>query len=245
MAGFGPTALVRGLSFLAEKQASIANNLANVDTTAFKRRTALAQESAGFQSMLDRELTTIDYREVSDLSRGVIRETGRDYDVAIDGPQWLRVEDAQGNRFFSRCGQLQLGPDGHLSTRDGLKVLDASNQPISLGSGDDTPSQISISPNGTIGNPKTGQTFGTLALVTIPDPSQLVPQGKGLYQDTGNQPTTQASDGLQQGFLEGSNVDSLQELVQMITVERSFSATQRTLSGLNRLQENMITNMLR
>ena len=51
--------------------------------------------------------------------------------------------------------------------------------------------------------------------------------------------------GLQQGFLEGSNVYSLQELVAMITVERSFSATQKALSGMDRLQENLITNMLR
>jgi len=56
---------------------------------------------------------------------------------------------------------------------------------------------------------------------------------------------TQAADGVQQGFLEGSNVDSLQELVQMITVERSFTATQKALSGIGRLQENLITNILR
>jgi hypothetical protein len=56
---------------------------------------------------------------------------------------------------------------------------------------------------------------------------------------------TQVATGVQQGFLEGSNVDSLQELVQMITVERSFTATQKALSGIGRLQENLITNILR
>ena len=50
---------------------------------------------------------------------------------------------------------------------------------------------------------------------------------------------------MQQGFLEGSNVDSLQELVQMITVERSFTATQKVLTGIGRLQENLITNILK
>ncbi len=245
MTNYGQTALVQSLRFLAEKQASIANNLANVDTTAFKRRSAIAQEGNGFQSMLDEQLTTIDYREVSDLQRGIIRETGRDYDVAIDGPQWMRVQDEKGNRFFTRAGQLQLSPNGQLSTRDGMALLDTSNQPITLGSGDDTPSQIAISPNGSISNPKTGQTFGQIALVNLPDAGQLVPQGRGLYVDPTDQPTTQASDGLQQHFLEGSNVDSLQELVQMITVERSFTATQKTLSGIGRMQENLITNILR
>ncbi|MBL8753783.1 MAG: flagellar biosynthesis protein FlgC, partial [Planctomycetes bacterium] len=60
-----------------------------------------------------------------------------------------------------------------------------------------------------------------------------------------NQRARPAGDGVQQGFLEGSNVDSLQELVQMISVERSFTATQKALSGIGRLQENLITNMLR
>ena len=64
-------------------------------------------------------------------------------------------------------------------------------------------------------------------------------------QDRADQRTTQAGDGVQQGYLEGSNVDSLQELVQMITVERSFTATQKALTGIGRLQENLITNILR
>ena len=68
---------------------------------------------------------------------------------------------------------------------------------------------------------------------------------EGLYVDPNNQRTTPAGDGLQQGFLEGSNVDSLQELVQMIAVERSFAATQKALSGMTRLQDNLITNILR
>ncbi len=76
-------------------------------------------------------------------------------------------------------------------------------------------------------------------------PEALVPQGRSLYQDPLNQRTTQAATGVQQGFLEGSNVDSLQELVQMITVERSFTATQKALTGIGRLQENLISNILR
>jgi hypothetical protein len=76
-------------------------------------------------------------------------------------------------------------------------------------------------------------------------PTRCIPVGKGLYTDPLNQSATQAGDSVQQGYLEGSNVDSLQELVQMITVERSFTATQKALTGLGRLQENLISNILR
>jgi flagellar basal-body rod protein FlgF len=242
---YGEIALVRGLSFLAEKQAAIANNLANVDTTSFKRRATIAREERGFQGMLDEQMSAVSYTEQSDMSRGTIRETGNLYDLALDGPQWLRVQDKQGNRYYTRNGQLQLAPDGRLSTRDGLAVLDNAGQPILIGAGAEAPSEIRFSPNGTISNPANGQTWGPLALVQFPDEKALTPVGKSLYVDSKGQRTAQAADGVQQGYLEGSNVDTLQELVAMISVERSFTATQKVLTGIGRLQENLITNILR
>jgi flagellar basal-body rod protein FlgF len=245
MGSYGEIALVRGLSFLAEKQAAIANNLANVDTTSFKRRTATAQARDGFHTMLDRQLSAVDYVERSDMQRGTIRETGNRYDVAIDGPAWLRVQDEKGQRFFTRNGQLEIAADGKLATRDGLAVLDRQNQPILIGTGEEVPAEISFSPNGTISNPENGKTWGPVALVKVDKPEALVPVGSSLFVDPSAQRMTPADDGLQQGYLEGSNVDSLQELVQMIAVERSFAATQKALSGIGRLQENLITNILR
>ena len=105
--------------------------------------------------------------------------------------------------------------------------------------------RASLDRSGTSRTTVTGQTFGQMALAVIPRQEALLPVGKSLYQDRADQRTTQAGDGVQQGYLEGSNVDSLQELVQMITVERSFTATQKALSGIGRLQENLITNILR
>lgn len=246
MGSYGETTLVRGLSFLAEKQAAIANNLANVDTTSFKRRAAIAKESPqSFYSLLDRQMTSVDYVEKSDMQHGILRETGNRFDVAIDGPYWMQVQNSQGQKFYTRNGQLQLGNDGKLATRTGLQVLDQNGQPITLGAGDDAPTDITFSPNGTISNPSTGQTWGPMAMVKLPNEQALIPVGSSLYMDPSEQTGTQAGDGMQQGFLEGSNVDSLQELVQMIAVERSFSATQKALTGIGRLQENLVTNILR
>jgi flagellar basal body rod protein FlgG len=103
--GYGETALVRGLTFLAQKQAAIANNLANVDTTSFKRRAAVASSTGErFQSLLDQQLSAIDYVERNDMQRGILRETGNRLDVAIDGSQWLRVQD-QAGRQRARAGR--------------------------------------------------------------------------------------------------------------------------------------------
>jgi flagellar basal body rod protein FlgG len=246
MGSYGESALVRGLSFLAEKQAAIANNLANVDTTSFKRRATIARESTdSFHNMLDAQLTSLDYVETNDMQRGVLRQTDNRFDVAIDGPSWLRVRNAAGVDYYTRNGQLQIGTDGRLTTRTGMTVLDQRSQPISLGTAEEMPDQVSFSPNGTLTDPSTGRTWGPIAMVDLPNQAALVPVGSSLYLDPKGQAGTQASDGLRQGFLEGSNVDSLQELVQMISVERTFAATQKALSGIGRLQENMITNLLR
>lgn len=245
MADYGETTLVRGLSFLVERQASIANNLANVDSSAFKRRLAVATPERGFDSMLGREMEAISYSERVDRQVGVVRETGNLYDVAIDGNDWLRVQDDKGKTFYTRSGQLQVGVNGYLQTRNGKQVLDSSGQPILLGNAETIPAEIRISPNGTISNPANNQTWGPIALVQFPEPEALVPVGEGVFVDPKNQRTTVGGDGVQQGFLESSNVDSLQELVAMITVERNFAATQRALTGLGRIKDNLVSNILR
>ncbi|HEX5052306.1 MAG TPA: flagellar hook basal-body protein [Planctomycetota bacterium] len=246
MANYGETALVRGLAFLAEKQAATANNLANVDTTSFKRRTAIATDSnEDFQSLLDQKLPTITYTERSDMQRGILRETGNRFDLAIDGPWWMRVQDQKGGSYYTRNGQLQIDKGGRLVTRDGLQVLDQNGQPIVIGTAEETPSDLSVSPNGKIQDPVTGQVWGPIGIFSLQRPEALVPIGKSLYVDPEKQSATHVGDGVQQGFLEGSNVDSLQELVQMIAVERTFAASQKALSGMNRLQQSLIANILR
>ncbi|MEO6594068.1 MAG: flagellar hook basal-body protein [Planctomycetota bacterium] len=246
MTSYGEIALVRSMSFLAEKQAATANNLANVDTTSFKRRAAIASDSGhDFQTLLDKRLPTITYTERSDMQRGILRETGNRFDLAIDGPYWMRVQDEKGGSYYTRNGQLQLAKDGKLVTRDDMKVLDQSGQPILIATGEEAPNDLSISPNGRIQDPATGQIWGPIGIFSLEHPEALVPIGKSLFIDPEQQRTTQAGDGLQQGFVEGSNVDSLQELVQMIAVERSFAANQKALSGLNRLQQSLIANILR
>ncbi|MCR9244285.1 MAG: flagellar hook basal-body protein [bacterium] len=246
MTSYSEGTLIRGLSFLAEKQAAISNNLANVDTSSFKRRIAVAQETVNnFQSMLDGQMPSIAFREQSDFGRGILRETGNRFDVAVDGDHWLEVQNANGKNYYTRNGQLQVANNGDLVTRDGLKVLDSGGNAINVGQGSSAPTDIVISPNGTVQDPGTGQSWGPLSMKKLDNPAALQPVGRGLYNDPTRQEGQQVGDGLRQGFLEGSNVDSLQELVAMITVQRSFTATQKALNAASRLQENIISNVLR
>lgn len=246
MSGYSEMALVRGLRYLAESQAAIAHNLANVDTAGFKRRAPLAVEAPqSFDTMLGQKLPLIRYTESTDFQIGTARETGNKFDVALGEQSWLRVADDKGHTWLTRDGQMQLDVEGNLVTHGGLRYLDQAGNPIRVGDGDTPPADIVISPNGQISDPTSGQTFGPLGVFKVRDQQALIPQGAGLYTDTKNQQLELVAAGVQQGYREGSNVDSLQELVQMILVQRGFSATERALSSIGRMQDQLIANVSR
>ena len=245
MTGYAETALVRSLTFLAESQAAISHNLANVDTAGFKRHTPLAARGRDFATELADRLPSVRYDERLDWTPGNPRETGSGLDVSLRDGTFLRVQDAAGRVFYTRNGKLQLDHQGRLVTPSGLRFLDQAGKPMQFDDGEATPTEITIAPNGQVGNPKNGQTYGQLGVCTLPDPQRLQPVGGGLYQDLGRQQPVPAQDGLRQGYEEGSNVDSLQEMVQMIIVQRSFSATQRALGSVTRMQDSLIQNLNR
>lgn len=246
MAGYAELTLVRGMGYLANSQAAIAHNLANVDTAAFKRRAPLATAVEDeFATRLDAMLPSVRYAELTDWRTGTARETGSRFDVALGQGTFFRVQDEKGNTFYTRDGQLQLDVQGRLTTRNGLRYLDQNGSPILVANGETLPSDLSIAPNGQVSDPKTGQTWGPIGIFRLPDETRLAPVGNNLFRDPQNQQPVLAPDGLQQGYRESSNVDSLQELVQMIVVQRSFAATQRALAGVGRLHDRVIDNLNR
>ncbi len=246
MGNYAESALVRSMSYLANVQGAIAHNLANVDTKSFKRRSYQAVEGGDlFAQHLQASMPTIAYGEHTDWRPGVSRQTGNKFDVALDQRAFMRVQDDEGRIFYTRDGEMRLDDKGRLVTRAGLRYLDANNTEITLLNGDVSPSDITISPNGTIAEAGgTGQTWGPLGLWQLPDRNALQPRGDGLYVDLGGQSPLPAPPGaIQQGYVEGSNVDSLQEMVQMILVQRTFGATQRALTGVGRMSEQLIESV--
>jgi flagellar basal body rod protein FlgG len=246
MAGYAEISLVRGMNFLAESQSAIANNLANVDTANYKRRAPVAVESQRvFDQMLGQRMPTVRYGERSDFTQGTMRETGNSMEIALSEGSWLQVQDDKGRTFLTRDGQMQIDKQGRLVTQEGLAYLDQTGNAITVGSGDQAPSQLSFAQNGAISDPTTGQAYGPIGVYRVADQNALRPVGGGKFEDLANQQLQIADGGVQQGYQEGSNVDSLQELVQMIVVQRSFSATQKALSSVGRMQDQLVANISR
>lgn len=258
MTSYGETSLVRAMSFLADSQSAIANNLANVDTGGFKRRLSVADTQPGnFDSMLQSRLPTPSYREYAIWEQGSTRETGNDLNIALDDARdadgnvkvgFFKVQDDSGRQYDTRDGELQLDSKGRLVTRSGLRYLDANNQEITLQVDGNAPTKIVIAQNGAISDPRSGQSWGPMAIYSPTDSGidGMQPYGGGLYVPSDPKALQLAPDvRVRQGQLESSNVDSLQEMVRMITVQRSFEATQRALTGIGRMQTSLASNMLK
>src|SRR5262245_6598977 len=138
MASYAETALVRALGFLSESQASIAHNLANVDSTGFKRCTALATGTTSrFQSVLDGELPTVGFAPAVDWTPGTVRVTGEASHVGIEGENnknvFFRVRGKSGELFYTRNGQLQLDDQGRVVAADGSRYVDGTGADVTLG----------------------------------------------------------------------------------------------------------------
>lgn len=206
----------------------IANNLANLNTTGFKREIALfdawvpngVAKTIGPQYGLLRGIAT-------DFSSGPLRRTGAPLDIAIEGEGFFVVQTPQGNRF-TRDGHFTLDAEGRLVTQKGMPVLGTGGG-ITLPAG-----SVSIDPEGRVsvrGTEVGAQPIevDTLQVVRFEDPSRLRKVGDGLLSAGEIFPAGFPEARLLQGALEGSNVDPIQEMVSMIEVLRLYEAAQKAI----------------
>ena len=249
MPGYAEVALVRGMAYLADAQAAIAHNLANIDSAGFKRRASYATTApSSFDSMLGVQLPTVVYAERGDMSAGQVKPTGENMHIAIEGDDklYFRIKGDDGSTFYTRKGQMLIDSLGRLTTPDGRRFLDPSGAEISLATGDGAmPSTLIVRSSGTLVDGKDSErVFGTLGTFRVTDPSTLEPVGKGAFRDPSRQaPISAPTNSIRQGFLEQSNVDSIQEMVQMLVVERAFQATSKAMTTVARLQEQFSQSM--
>lgn len=205
---------------LMQRQEAIANNLANLETPAFKRS---VMATHGFGEALDETMTKSaqSLMPISeggiDLSQGPLQASERELDLALEGPGFFVVQTPQGERY-TRAGNLRRDEEGRLTDQSGHLVL-GQGGPIKLGEG-----PVSVRRDGTI---QAGDQQGTLRLVKLPTES-LVAVGGNLFSSSAK---AEPADGVsvRQGQLERANTDSIQELVGMIRVQRSYEAAGRSL----------------
>ena len=221
-----------GLKQLLLSQANNAHNLANVATTGFKAEMQHFIHKdvlgAGFptRSYSVSEKTGINFDE------GTHAHTGRDLDVAITGKGFLAVQSPSGDEAYTRAGSLQINANGLLSTSSGDLVL-GNGGPVTI----PPSSKIQIGKDGTVSIVPNGAPASALAVIdrlklVKVDESKLVKQDDGLFHlNDGNTADAAADVTLVSGYLEGSNVNVIDAMVNMIEISRNYELQSKMMKS--------------
>jgi len=219
----------------------IANNLANMNTTAFKKETVVFEtylQELETESNGSKALTFVMDRGVSrDATEGRIEPTGAPLDFAISGDGYFQVETQDGVRY-TRNGHFRLDPEGRLITTDGHPVLDADGRPIVT-----TPEDggLRVAKDGTI-TALSGRAVAQMGIVSFDAPGALSREGASLYSATINpQPAEDAV--VLQGSIEQSNVVPIMEMARMIEIMRSYQSASRIVTDGNELSKKAIEKL--
>ena len=205
------------------RQSTIANNLANANTTGFRAEIANASTAWINGQTFNTRAQAAEQVLGADMKEGSAKATGNPLDVAIDGDALLAVQATDGSEAYTRRGDLKLSDSGLLTTGDGLPVIGNSG-PITLPPFD----SISIAHDGTIaivpqgGDAALPQQIDQLKLAS-PTGSQIAKGLDGLFREVhGGILPTDPQGSVMPGALEGSNVNATEALVQMIEASRSW-----------------------
>jgi flagellar basal-body rod protein FlgG len=236
------------------KLQAIANNLANVNTVGFKRDRVVFEDlfyQVDQQPGAQRADNTLNPSGVQlgngthlvgtqkVFSNGSLQTTSQPLDVAISGNGFLQVRRPNGDPAYTRAGQLQLDVNGVLVNAQGLPLVPQITVPNNATS-------ITIAENGTVSATIAGTTapteLGQLTLSVFVNPTGLLALGENLFQETAS--SGAASDGrpgdaqfgkLKQGALEGSNVQVVEEMVDMIAAQRTYEMNTKVLSAADNM----------
>ena len=228
-----------GMAAQQSRLDAVANDLANASTTGYKSvrvayrdlaytagapgaTTALRLGSGAAAAMIGRN-----------DAQGASQETGRSLDVAIQGPGYIQVKNAAGQRSLTRDGNLQVDAQGRLAMQDGA-LLDP---PVTVPKGT-TEDQITVGADGTI--TANGKTAGKITLVNVANPAGLDGGADNRFQATATSGAVSPAPRttlLASGVLEGSNVDMGQAMADMMDAQRSFELASKAIQMSDQVQE--------
>jgi flagellar basal-body rod protein FlgG len=245
-----------GLEAQQTRMAVTSNNLANVNTTGFKRGRAVFedllyqnQSQVGAQSSQDTQLNSglmvgTGVRVVATekiFTQGNIVQTGNSLDMAIEGRGFFQILLPDGALAYTRDGTFQVNSQGQLVTAKGYALQPGITIP------DDTQS-VTIASDGTVSVVQAGNStpneLGTIQLTDFINPAGLQPIGQNLFLESGAsgnpQPGTPGLNGLgtlAQGSLETSNVNTVEELVNMIETQRAYEMNSKAIATTDQMLE--------
>ena len=240
------------------KLQAIANNLANVNTVGFKRDRVMFEDlfyqverQPGAQTedgtaaptgvQLGNGTRMVGTQKV--FTNGSLQTTGQNLDVAIVGNGFLQVEGPNSRPAYTRAGQLQISPEGRLTTAQGQRIQPEITVPNGA-------TAITIGENGivtaTMATNATPQEIGQLRLTQFVNPAGLLALGDNLYQETAASgaptegiPGENGLGKLKQGALEGSNVQVVEEMVDMIAAQRTYEMNTKVLSAADNMLQTL------
>jgi flagellar basal-body rod protein FlgG len=236
----------------------IANNLANVSTSGFKRSRAVFEDllyqnirQPGAQSSQQTQLPSglqlgTGVRPVATeriFTQGNLQQTSNDKDVAIQGAGFFQVLLPDGTSAYTRDGSFQVDSQGQLVTASGFPVQPAITIPANAQS-------LTIGRDGTVSVTTAGSTtatqVGSLQLATFINPAGLLAKGENLFVETAasgnantNTPGANGAGILSQGYVETSNVNVVEELVNMIQTQRAYEINSKAITTSDQMLQKL------
>lgn len=248
-----------GMMVQEQKMNVVANNLANSSTTGFKRARAEFSEllpdriqsaGSGVDSAGNRAPTPIEVglgarvnAVARDFGTGDLIGTDNPLDLAIEGPGFLRVTRSNGELGYTRAGNLRIDSEGRLVTAAGDPLDPGITMPPEA-------TDLSIGKDGTVTARVAGRDeavpIGNLELTTFQNPAGLESIGGNLYRattaaglPTSVRPGERGSGELAQGFLEGSNVKSVEEMLDLITTQRAYEMNSKIIQTADQMLQKL------
>jgi len=237
---------------------NISHNLANVATNGYKKSHAVFEDLM-YQNLRQSGAATSDQTQLPtglqvglgvrpvatarDLGQGSLQQTSNNLDVAISGNGFFQVQMPDGTTAYTRDGSFKLDAQGQLVTNNGYLVMPGITIPAQS-------QGVTIAADGTVSvklpTQATAQTIGQLQLAGFANPGGLEPKGQNLFGETTSSGTPNAAapggsglGTLQQGFVETSNVNVVEELVAMISTQRAYELNSKAIQTSDQMLQRL------
>jgi len=219
-----------GAREVTRQQAAVSHNLANISTHGFRQELNVFRALPVVGEGAKTRAFVLETTPRTDFTPGVIQQTGRPLDVALRGPGWIAVQDANGQEAYTRMGHMQISQNGIMQTTNGLNVLGDAG-PLAVPPDQD----ILIGKDGTVSTVPIGQGLNAVAIagrikLVNPVETDLVRGEDGLFRQKSGQPAlADAAVTLVSGALETSNVNPAEAMVSMVSLARQFELQMRVI----------------
>jgi flagellar basal-body rod protein FlgG len=242
----------------------IANNIANINTTGFKRARAefsdllyQVERLQGVPNRADQSIVPegasiglgVKASAVRNVHmQGALDSTGNKFDLALTGPGWFQIEGADGQTLYTRAGAFNTNANGELVTVDGFRVVPDIVFPAET-------VEVIVNKSGQVFARLDGQVdlqdLGQITLATFPNEAGLAPLGDNLFRETAASgaanvgvPGDPGFAAIEQGYLENSNVDPVKEITELISAQRAYEMNSKVIKAADEMA-SVVTQSIR